>query len=182
MSHWFTPSPDGNPFKTLVPFKCIPWRTSMRRITRPGFFVDVENPLCFPRIVCKWMIFHWIVLFSHIYVYMCVCIYVLFLFTDWTIYLHSGSNMFQKCFHTFANISKVVGGLPMSFVPEDVHIAGPNPRPAAVSCRSSGKSIEKISLRTYFSGEFSRFIFIYMEIAILPLRRHPIMTFYQVGK
>jgi hypothetical protein len=37
-------------------------------------------------------------------------------------------------------------------------------------------------LRTYFSGEFSRFIFIYMEIAILPLRRHPIMTFYQVGK
>ena len=24
--------------------------------------------------------------------------------------------MFQKCFHTFANISKVVGGLPMSFI------------------------------------------------------------------
>ena len=144
-----------------------------------GFLVDVENPLCFPRIVCKWMIFHWIVLFSHffnflpathththIYIYyICVCIYLFYyyLLIERFIYIAAPTCSKNVSIHLLISPKWLVGCPCHSFVPEDVHIAGPNPRPAAVSCRSSGKSIEKISLRTYFSGEFSWFILIYTQ-------------------
>ena len=103
---------------------------------------------------------------THTYIYyICVCIYLFYyyLLIERFIYIAAPTCSKNVSIHLLISPKWLVGCPCHSFVPEDVHIAGPNPRPAAVSCRSSGKSIEKISLRTYFSGEFSWFILIYTQ-------------------